>query len=63
MVVGVQDSIILDGAVLADDDISVVRAYYCSRPDTCAFPDDHVTDYVSSFANESRRVYTRAFAI
>ena len=52
VVVGVQYTVVLDGAVFADYDLTVVAANYCSRPNAGAFTDGHVSYYVGCLTDE-----------
>jgi hypothetical protein len=63
MVVGVENSVVLYGAVFANDDVAVIGSNHCTRPDAGAFPDGHVTNDIGGFADEGRRVYAGAFSI
>jgi hypothetical protein len=48
-----EDSVVLYGAVLADDDVAVIGADHRAGPDAGAFPDDHVADDVGRFTDEN----------
>ena len=63
VIVSVQDAVVLDGAVLADDDLAVVAADNGAGPDAGALADDDVAHDVGCLADEHAGVNLRGFAV
>jgi len=58
-----EDGVVLNGAVFANYNVTVIGPNHGTGPDAGTFSDGHVTYYVSGFTYEGGWMYARGFPI